>query len=423
MLMEVIGFEPKQAESQVGRLWVTGPDRSRSYFSTKARYPVAQTQTAAACDEYARDHLMGTRLGFAALAWGRDPSRFTLRDARTAPDGKTVVVELAPNSTPDRRRFPVNAGTMFDTTSWSYVHDMYLGFCELTIETATHCILREVDHGNDGQVFCEIDLGDWRDIGEGRAVPQQLHFRFPGQKFTVEDVFKWRSEGLWMLETGSSWFDGKEADTQRESLADLTFDAPTPVLDTALDRATKGAAALDSPPHAAARPSTVTTGAFLLGVKALLAPDAPGGFESLAFSLRGKRTDLIAVVARRADAPAPPAGAALLLVLYDDAGRPVGAAAAPVGAGQDPITLDLGASFAQGAARAWSLTLRSIDGARLIPPRGDGSRAGTGVAARSRPGRRRATLRRGEGRKPAPLVPAHERRRGWSGSDRRADRP
>ena len=168
---------------------------------------------------------------------------------------------------------------MFETTSWAYVHDLYVGFAELTIENATHRIIREVDHGYKGETHCEIDLGEWIDIGEGRSVPQHLRFRFPGQQFTVDDRFEWRPERLWALKSGESRFDGKGP--ERETIADLAINAPVPALEAGLNRANHAVAALEAPTAIKPDKRSLVTGRFALGVKV---PLAGGRLQSLAFT-------------------------------------------------------------------------------------------------------------------------------------------
>ncbi len=221
MLLDVVHFGREKPEEHVGSAWVITPRGPIHSFAPGSHYPKVEAKTAQEINAYALDHLMGTRTRFVALDWGRDPSAFEIRDVRRAEDGNTVKLELAPRSTPERRRVGINAGAMFETMSWAYVHDLYVGFAELTIETATHRIVREVDHGFKGETLCEIDLGEWIDIGEGRSVPRHLRFRFPGQQFTVDDRFLWRPERLWILKSGESRFDGK--DPERETIADLAI--------------------------------------------------------------------------------------------------------------------------------------------------------------------------------------------------------
>jgi hypothetical protein len=381
MLTEVVHREDPHAAEEIGRLWIVAPDGSQSYFAPGARYPSVSKKGAADVAAYARSHLMGTRVNFTALDWGRDPSAYEVRNVRKADGGRTTVLELAPRPTPQRRRSPVNAGAMFETTSWAYVHDLYVGRSELTVDDATRRIVREVDYGTKGETHCEVTLSDWRDVGEGRSVPLRVRFQFPGQKFTVDDRFEWRPEGLWTLKEGESRFE--TSGPQRETLIDLKINAPTPALDAALDRARKAVAALTESARVPAERRSVTTGPFALGTKIPLAGPGPA---SLAFTLQGnkepinfRRYDfpaLRAVVTRPPDGPTPPPETQLLLVLYDGDGRPVGAA---TGAGRDAVTLDLGRSRVLGAATSWSLTVLSPGAARPVAP--EAARAPLGVGA------------------------------------------
>ena len=270
---------------------------------------------------------MGTRMGLVALAWGRDASAFDLRDARRSADGATIALELAPRWSRDRQVFRLDAGAMFERTSWAYVHDLRVGSSELTVDAATRRIVREVDRDARGRVICEVDLGEWVDAGEGRSVPGRVRLRFPGQSFSVDDRFDWHPEGLWILRSGESRFDGREP--ERESVEGLAIDAPTPELDESLDRAARGVAALDAPAPAPPEPRHLVAGTFAVGKRI---PLAGGLLEALAFTFPDVRDDdrpmihwdhpdLRAVLTR------PPGGEApgsVLLVLYDEGGGPSG---------------------------------------------------------------------------------------------------
>jgi WD40-like Beta Propeller Repeat len=375
MLLDVVHFGREKPEEHVGSAWVITPGGPIHSFAPRSHYPKVEAKTAQEINAYALDHLMGTRTRFVALDWGRNPSAFEIRDVRRADDGKTVKLELAPRSTRERRRVGINAGAMFETMSWAYVHDLYVGFAELTIETATHRIVREVDHGFKGQTLCEIDLGEWIDIGEGRSVPQHLRFRFPGQQFTVDDRFLWRPEQLWILKSGESRFDGK--DPEREAIADLAINAPVPVLEAGLRRANQGVTALEAPAAIEPEKRSLVTGAFALGVKI---PLAGGRFQSLAFTFHRDGEDareplrrwdhpaLRAVLGPSPGAQEPAAGDALLVILFDAYGRPVGSAHTILAVAREPVVLDLGSFNSLGSAKSWSLTILSKDGPHSVAP-------------------------------------------------------
>jgi WD40-like Beta Propeller Repeat len=375
MLLDVVHYGRENPQDQFGSACVVTPGGSIHSFAPGSHYPQVEAKTAEELTAYALDHLMGTRVRFVALDWGRNPSAFDIRDIRRADDGKTVTLDLAPRWSRERRRAGINAGAMFETMSWAYVHDLYVASAELTIETATRRIIREVDHGFKSDTLCEIDVSEWLEVGEGQSVPQHLRFRFPGQQFTVDDCFEWRPERLWILKSAESRFDGKDA--ERETIADLAINAPVPALEAALDRAKKSAAALNAAAALKPEKRSLVTGPFMLGVKIPLAGDR---LKSLAFTFHSERKDasdslrfwdhptLQAVLSQPPAAPTAVAGDALLLILYDDQGRPVGSAHAARPAGRELVVLDLGSFKSLGSAKTWSLTILSKDGPHLIVP-------------------------------------------------------
>jgi RNA polymerase sigma factor (sigma-70 family) len=391
MLTEVVRREDPRAAEEVGRAWVISPGREQSYFAPGARYPAVDAKDQGELVAYARDHLMGTRTRFVALDWGRDPTAFEVRDARPGDDGRTTLVELAPRPTRDRRRYGLHAGAMFETTSWAYVHDLYVGRSTLTIDAATHRILREVDYGYRGETLCEVAFSDWRDVDADQAVPLRIVLTFPGQKFTVDYRFQWRPEGLWILGEGQSKFEDQKA--ERESILDLKIGEPTPDLDAALERARRGQEELQRPAAIQAEARAVARHPFLLGVRIPLTGAGP--LDALAFTLRGRdggpppehwdHPDLRAVLTRPADAEAPAPGRDLLLVLYDAKGRPIASARGPLAPGPGPIELDLGQCRPLGPARSWSLTVLAPGQPAVAvganPPRGGADPAPAGAPA------------------------------------------
>lgn len=370
MLFEVLRYGGASPEEHVGRIKMMTPGGSEFSFGPGSHYPSIVTKNAGELRSYALDHLTGTRVHFVALALGRDPSAFVRLDVRRAEDGKTIVVDVAPIRTRERSRFGLNAGAMFETSSRAYVHDLHVEHAELTIDAATQRIVREVDYGFKGEKLCEIDLSDWVEIGAGGSVPQRVRFRFPGQSFTVEDRFTWHPERLWLLSSGESQFDGNAP--ERESIAELAINAPTPVLDAALERSGKASNALDAAPSVKAERVSIITSPFLLGEKLPLAGDR---FESLTFTFHTDRANasetvrrwdwptLRAIVTRK---PSDRTGDAIVLVLYDQEGRPVGSAYAALGAGNADLVLDLGGFRSLGSAKTWSLSLIAKDSAQAV---------------------------------------------------------
>ena len=352
MLSDVALYEGDRPERYRAQATVFSPAGTSYRFGPGSRYPRAEAQEAGMARAYALDHLMGTRMGLVALAWGRDASAFDLRDARQSADGATIALELAPRWSRDRQVFRLDAGAMFERTSWAYVHDLRVGSSELIVDAATRRIVREVDRDARGRVICEVNLGEWVDAGEGRSAPGRVRLRFPGQSFSVDDRFDWHPEGLWILRSGESRFDGREP--ERESVEGLAIDAPTPELDESLDRAARGVAALDAPAPAPPEPRHLVGGTFAVGRRI---PLAGGLLEALAFTFLDVRDDADRPMIHwdhpelRAVLTRPPGGEApgsVLLALYDEGGRPVGSAFAAFPADRASLELDLGRSRASG---------------------------------------------------------------------------
>ncbi len=362
MMLAVVRREDAKAAREVGRTWIIGPDRRQFALTAGSTYPKVDLKTEAEVAAFARGHLMGTRINFTALDWARDPAAFAVSDVRPAPDGTTIEVEIAPA----RRRYRMNAGAMFETTSWSYLHDIDVTRSVLTIDAATHRVVREVDFGPKGKA-CEVTPSDWLDSGPGESVPLRLRLEFPEHKFVVDDRFAWHPEGLWILKEGSSKF--AESEAQRESIVDLKIDAPDPTLDVALGRARDGLAALDAT-AAPTEPRPVATQPFAPGVRVPLAGN-PGGIAALSFTFRGRRPNDLTdhwdspnLVARLERTGAGKEAEALL-VLYGEHARPLGAARVPIPSKEGPFDIEIGLADDFDGARTWSLTV--LDGDRATP--------------------------------------------------------
>ena len=212
-------LERQWGAEAVGQQWVTTPQPALYLFAPGSRYAAEEPTPKGGFDRYLRDHLMGTRTNFVALDWGWKFESFTVRNVRRDENGR-LVVQLVPHES----EYHINAGAMFHTGSSAYVHDLRVGWGELTFDPQTRRILREADYSLEGKKECEFEFLDWRSIGSGREVPLRIHLRFPNHDFEVDYRFQWRDEGLWILTSSTSQFKGKEP--QQETIRDLVINQP-----------------------------------------------------------------------------------------------------------------------------------------------------------------------------------------------------
>ena len=166
------------------------------------------------------------------------------------------------------------------------------------------------------------------------------------------------------------------------------------MLEAGLKRAHQGVAALEAPAAIKPEKRSLVTGPFALGVKI---PLAGGRLQSLAFTFHRDDDDareplrrwdhptLRALLTPSPGAQEAAAGDALLLVLFDAHGRPVGSAHAVLAAARDPAILDLGSFNSLGSAKSWSLTILSKDGPHSVAP-ADPSPRTVAEAIQLRPG-------------------------------------
>lgn len=227
--VEVLLREDKQGPEEVGRLWALTSGGDVLTRRPDSPYPRRTPTALEKGDDERWGHLMGTRTCFVALDWGRHPDRYVVVDARPGEPGQTVLTLktnfMHPTFRDNRRR--INAGAMFHTTSWSYVHDLFAGRTDLLIDDAMGRILREsADLGDDSR---SIEFDRWIDLPNGDAVPGRIRIAMPGHQFHVEYEFHVPVEPLWILKAGRSWFDGKEPQT--EELVDLKWDVAAPDVD------------------------------------------------------------------------------------------------------------------------------------------------------------------------------------------------
>jgi Tol biopolymer transport system component len=274
-LIEVGSRENEEVQWGTGARWVTTPEPARYHFPAKTQLAVRQKEgrrqrmDQAFFAGYFRDRLMGTRTSFVALDWGRKPGDFRIQKVRPSDDGQTLRVELIPKA--DCR---INAGAMFYTTSWAYVHDLVVSRSELTIDRKTHRILQEVDFGPDEEI-CRIKFDDWHDVDQTQSVPQRIEIQIPEHKFTVDYRFQWRPEGLWILTRGESRFSDHEP--QREEIRDLKINAPTPALDEALAQIAKSQADLEGRGAIEPEPRPLAVFPFQLGKRIQIPANASPG--------------------------------------------------------------------------------------------------------------------------------------------------
>ena len=355
-LFEVVRRDDARAAEEVGRLRVTAPDGVRYDLAPKGRYPRVTPQSAAVRAEEVFNHLMGTRLLITAIQWGRAPEDFERLSLAPGPDPGTTVLDLAPSLSALRRRDDrpsLNAGAMFETTSWAYVHGLRAARSALTFDANDHRLVREVDYDAKGDVICDARFEDWLDVGDGRSVPRRVRVDFPGQKFHVDDRFQWRPEGLWVLERGESRFDGHGP--EREAVVDLAVNAPTPELDRALERALEAQKRLDAPPDPGVEKRPLRLLPFAFSPAEHATPSGATVRFTLAVgdSLRRiggrpqrRRPQLIAQVS--------PADRDRTLILADEQGLPIKAVRVPPSK-QGPTRVELGEGVELALTRYWTL--------------------------------------------------------------------
>ncbi|QDV51193.1 M56 family metallopeptidase [Gimesia fumaroli] len=175
-------------------------------------------------------HLSGTRLNFVAIDWGRNPNDFRITDYIQKNNTRLIELRATPHAS---RRVRLNAGAMFETTSWSYMHDVYSNRTILTIDDQNR-IIREVAYKGD-EVIAEVDLSDWVTSKNGQQAPLRIAIHFPENNFHVDQKFRITDADLWILTSGTSQFAEKEA--QKEEIIDLKINASSKALNEAVKKA------------------------------------------------------------------------------------------------------------------------------------------------------------------------------------------
>lgn len=366
-------LDSQHGADRVGQRWVSTSGQRYYYIAPQSKYAQAKPLPDEGLDRYFRNHLMGTRANFVAVDWGWNPEGFAIRKVRRQPDGRIVAPVV-----PTRTGYRMNAGAMFHASSSAYVHDIAVGWAELSIDPATRRILREVDYSPDGKVECEIEFLDWHSAGGEGEVPLWVRLRFARRdRFEVDYRFQWRHEGLWILKSSTAQFQGKPA--QREQIVELTTNQPVPVLDEALAQIERGQEKLQARSE---RPSEITlTGVhrFELGKWGVLpksATEKSPPVQRARFTLNtGERfpemqryADLVAEIGLTRAAQALSTEDQVLLTLLDASGHPLRAVRTPLAAGAKAnlvagktadgplLTVNLGWSWLWTDVRHWTLT-------------------------------------------------------------------
>ncbi len=102
-------------------------------------------------------------------------------------------------------------GTMLAFTSWAYMHDVQYHRAELTIEAATHRILREEDFDGEGKVVASYTFSNWLADAAG-AAPARINAVIPyerddrDQSLEMQAEFRFARPGVWLLDTVLSTF-------------------------------------------------------------------------------------------------------------------------------------------------------------------------------------------------------------------------
>jgi len=245
-LVEVTDREDNSEQYGVGWSRLSLPDASTFTFASPDAFPRYRTAEETLSEgEKRRDksptpqalfqsnllrHLSGTRLNFAGIDWGRRPADFTVTDHSL--ENELHTIELRP-SKDAARNFIFNAGAMFATTSWSYVHDVAINRSVLTIDQQNR-ILRERSYFDDA-LIAEIELLDWTTTADGQHAPLRITMAFPKSEFTVDQRFRVTAEGLWILESGRSKFAAHDAQT--EEIIDLKINVPSETLEERIHKA------------------------------------------------------------------------------------------------------------------------------------------------------------------------------------------
>ena len=125
----------------------------------------------------------------------------------------------------------LGCGTMFDFTSWSYVHDIRPSKEVISIDADRKVPVHETLTSSwDGQVF-EIDFSDHVQVEPGQWAPLSIHIESKDY-FTCQYRFQVVAGRHWMLKDVVSWF--KPEDKSRGVIEDVRINGDRKLLDEAL---------------------------------------------------------------------------------------------------------------------------------------------------------------------------------------------
>lgn len=341
--VEVVHQEGDGAGVKGGYLWLLTADDRQWTLPPNARYPKEHQRNAQHAKRERLLHLMGTRMNCVAQDWGRHPDGFELADVRPGEQAGQTVLTLYPRRTPEGERYVLNVGTMFHSTSWSYLHHLGVRNSRLIVDDTTHRVVKEIDDLGDGQRAI-LEFKDWHDIGSGQAVPLSVEVSVPSKQFHCEYRFQWL-QGTWLLQSGKSWFEGHEP--QSEQITDIRWNVDDPVVDQHFADLSVRRQVLEQAPDTELQKTTIEAIPFELGQTVKLRwdrPNSPAGAIQEARFTYNKAVQLELPLGKATAEPAQ-------LVLYDSAGQPVHVFAVPIGAAdllRRPAT-DFASRIADGA--------------------------------------------------------------------------
>lgn len=167
----------------------------------------------------------------AATRLAREPDGF--RAEVTDREDATYTLTLWP-----RGGARIFTGTMLAFTSWAYMHDVQYERSALTIDAATHRILREEDFDGDGKVVASHTFSNWLADPAG-AAPARIDAVVPyerddrDQSLEMQADFRIARPGVWLLDTVHSTFRNDAGQsTGRLTVLPVTPDMFQPLTET-----------------------------------------------------------------------------------------------------------------------------------------------------------------------------------------------
>ncbi len=344
-------LERELVREAVGKVWVTTGEPALYYFASGSIYAEA-APAPQGVDRLLRDRLMGSQANCVTLDWGWNPEDFTVRGVRRDDDGR-LAVQLVPNEL----KYNVNV-TPESLAPSRYTSKFRVGWAELTIDPNDWRILAEVDYTVEGKKCAELKFSKWKTVGADREVPLRIEVQADYRGgYTADYRFGWQDEGLWILTSCESQYEGKEK--SRQEICDLAINESDPALDQMLARVENSTQRLQSPLTKAETIPLTGLQRFQLG-KTITADDASAlPMKSVLFTFTGedrhfKWPPTAAKIGLTGKAPTANSGVELLLTFLDKEGRPVQAQRAPVAAMLNPdrTLIDLAGTVAEHNA-AW----------------------------------------------------------------------